>query len=243
MSAILTASPVEQTCSTELLPDLPLFDGLSDRHRQILAECSMHASFRAGEKVVEAGEPADCFYLIINGSISLEALGGRAPMPIKTISAGDILGWSWLFPPDFWHFDAVAGEPTEVIYFYASRLRQECDRDQGLGYELFKRLSQRNGAVEPTLVSAETDSDDGLVQPFARANLNAFALTADSARESQRNGSQSAKWWPKSLFATARAAIKLVSSAPIEKPAPVRPRGKRQPCLQFTTGVTAPAPH
>ena len=31
--------------------------------------------------------------------------------------------------------------PTESIFFYGSRLRQECDRDHDLGYELFKRMS------------------------------------------------------------------------------------------------------
>jgi CRP/FNR family cyclic AMP-dependent transcriptional regulator len=235
MSPILTDHPVERSCSTESLPDLPLFEGLNDRHREILAECSMHASFRAGEKVVETGEPADCFYLIISGSIGLEAPGGRAPLPIKNIGAGDILGWSWLFPPDCWHFDAIAGEPTEVIYFYASRLRQECDRDQGLGYELFKRLAQRNGEGKSTRLTPDTsdtigfpsgpESDNEPLRPFVRGNLNAFVLTADSARESRRNGSQSVTWWPKVLLESAVSAFRSAVRASGDRPAPALPRG------------------
>ena len=68
MNANLTTPDSKQAYTAESLPDYPLFDGLSERHRQILAECSMRASFNAGEVVVEAGEPAKCFYLVVSGS-------------------------------------------------------------------------------------------------------------------------------------------------------------------------------
>jgi CRP-like cAMP-binding protein len=142
MNANSTLPDGKRAFTAESLPDHPLFRGLSERHRQILAECSMPASFTAGESVVETGEPANCFYLVITGSIGLETLGSRAPMRVQTIGPGDILGWSWLFPPYYWHFNAIADEATEAIFFYGSRLRQECDRDHDFGYELFKRMSQ-----------------------------------------------------------------------------------------------------
>src|ERR1700761_4180430 len=112
MSATDSLLEIEQASALHTLPDHPLFEGLSDRHREILGRCAMRAMFRAGEKVVETGETADCFYLILSGSVRLETPGGRKPLPIKTIGTGDILGWSWLFPPDFWHFDAIVSEPT-----------------------------------------------------------------------------------------------------------------------------------
>ena len=33
-------------------------------------------------------------------------------MTIETLDAGEILGWSWLFPPYRWHFDAPRVEPV-----------------------------------------------------------------------------------------------------------------------------------
>src|ERR1700691_3262524 len=142
MNANSTAPEGKRAFMAESIPDHRLFRGLSERHRQILAECSMPASFSAGDLVVETGEPANCFYLVITGSIGLETLGSRAPMRVQTIGPGDILGWSWLFPPYYWHFNAIADEQTQAIFFYGSRLRQECDRDHDFGYELFKRMSQ-----------------------------------------------------------------------------------------------------
>jgi CRP-like cAMP-binding protein len=62
-------------------------------------------------------------------------------MPIQTIGPGDVLGWSWLFPPYYWNFDARALEPTTAIFFYGTRLRDECEQDKALGYELMKRMT------------------------------------------------------------------------------------------------------
>jgi CRP/FNR family transcriptional regulator, cyclic AMP receptor protein len=128
--------------TAETLPDHPLFTGLDLPYRQILAECAMRADFEAGDRVVEAGEPANCFYLVIQGSIDLETPGLRNPSRVQTVGAGDVLGWSWLFPPYFWHFNALARESTQTIFFYGSRLRQQCDRNRDFGYELIKNLSQ-----------------------------------------------------------------------------------------------------
>ncbi|HEX4121524.1 MAG TPA: cyclic nucleotide-binding domain-containing protein [Verrucomicrobiae bacterium] len=102
----------------------------------------MQATFAAGDRVVETGKPANCFFLVVSGLIGLEAPRGRAPSRVQFIGPGDILGWSWFFPPYYWHFNAIAEEPTETLFFYGSRLGQECDRNHDLGYELFKRLSQ-----------------------------------------------------------------------------------------------------
>ena len=47
-----------------------------------------------------------------------------------------------LFEPYRWHFDAWADEPTRALYFHASLLREQCEQDSKLGYELMKRISR-----------------------------------------------------------------------------------------------------
>ena len=128
--------------TAESLPDHPLFKGLAVQFRQNLAECGMRADFEAGDKVVGAGEPANGFFLVIRGSIDLETPGLGTPARVQTVGAGDILGWSWLFPPYFWHFNAVARDPVRTVFFYGSRLVQQCNRDHDFGYELIKAMSQ-----------------------------------------------------------------------------------------------------
>jgi CRP/FNR family cyclic AMP-dependent transcriptional regulator len=88
------------------------------------------------------GEFANRFYLIESGKIVLESGSGFGhPMMIETIGPGNLLGWSWMFPPYVWQFTARAVEPTTAIFFYGTILREYCEKDHSLGYELFKRMS------------------------------------------------------------------------------------------------------
>ena len=120
----------------------PFFIGLSEHHIKLLADCAMKTHFAAGESIFCEGETANRFYIIEQGEVVLESTsGGGGPTVIDTLHSGDLLGWSWLFPPFIWHFGARAAKPTSAIFFYGTILREYCDQDHTLGYELFKRMS------------------------------------------------------------------------------------------------------
>ena len=77
-----------------------------------------------------------------SGKVALESSAEYGePVIIETIGAGDLLGWSWMMPPYQWHFTARALEPTNAIFFAAAILRQYCEKDHLLGFELHKRIS------------------------------------------------------------------------------------------------------
>ena len=38
-------------------------------------------------------------------------------------------------------YDGACCEPTSAIFFYGTILREDCERDCSLGYELFKRMA------------------------------------------------------------------------------------------------------
>ncbi len=122
----------------------PFLIGLAESHIRLLADCAMRARFRAQEVIFREGEIANRFYLLNTGKVILESTQeiGGAPVVIDTIGPGDLLGWSWIFPPHTWHFTARAVEPTTAIFFYGTILREYCDKDPMLGYELFKRMSE-----------------------------------------------------------------------------------------------------
>lgn len=46
-----------------------------------------------------------------------------------------------MFPPYVWQFTARAVEPTTAIFFCGTILREYCEKDHSLGYELLKRIS------------------------------------------------------------------------------------------------------
>ena len=120
----------------------PFLAGMNPAQLALLTDCAMVVHFQPGELIFREGELANRFYLIETGKVILESSGRSGdPVVIDKVSAGDLLGWSWMFPPYVWHFTARAVERTEAIFFYGTILREYCERDHSLGYELFKRMS------------------------------------------------------------------------------------------------------
>ena len=121
----------------------PFLRGLKPAHLRLLADSAMRTHYEAGELIFREGDPANRFYLIEQGRVSLETQGKDAPpVSVQVIGPGDVLGWSWLFPPYYWHFDARVIEPTTAIFFYGTRLREQCEQDHDFGYEMMKRMTQ-----------------------------------------------------------------------------------------------------
>ena len=120
----------------------PFLAGMNKTELALLTDCAMVVRFGAGQVIFREGEPANRFYLIESGRVAVEvsdALG--EPIVADRVGAGDLLGWSWMFPPYAWQFTARAEEPTVAIFFYGTILREYCERNHSLGYELFKRMS------------------------------------------------------------------------------------------------------
>jgi CRP/FNR family transcriptional regulator, cyclic AMP receptor protein len=120
----------------------PFLVGMNPRQLALLTDCAMAVQFKKGQVIFREGEPANRFYLIETGKVILESSRGTGdPVVIDTIGAGDLLGWSWMFLPYTWHFTARAVEPTTAIFFYGTILREYCEKDHSLGYELLKRMT------------------------------------------------------------------------------------------------------
>jgi CRP/FNR family transcriptional regulator, cyclic AMP receptor protein len=120
----------------------PFLVGMNPTQLGLLTDCAIPVHFKKGQTILREGELANRFYLIESGNVVLESGEGFGnPVIVETIGPGDLLGWSWMFPPYVWHFTARAAEPTEAIFFYGTILREYCERDHSLGYELFKRIT------------------------------------------------------------------------------------------------------
>ena len=75
----------------------------------------MRSQFTAGQVIFEKGETANRFYLIESGRVALESSTLGEVVRIDEVGAGDLLGWSWIFPPYVWHFDARAIEVPHLL--------------------------------------------------------------------------------------------------------------------------------
>ena len=142
-----TRNTSEETSAVKALESVisehPFLRDLKPKHLHALADNSMRMRYEVGQLIFREGDPANRFYLIEQGRVALESHGrDEKAVSIQTIGPGDVLGWSWLFPPYYWHFDARVLEPTTALFFYGTRLREQCEEDHDLGYELMKRMTQ-----------------------------------------------------------------------------------------------------
>jgi CRP-like cAMP-binding protein len=126
-----------------LIAEVPTFEGLAPAQLELIAGCATNLRAASGEYLFREGDPADVFYAIRHGSVALELhVPARDAVTIDTLHDGDLLGWSWLFPPYRWEFDGRAREDTALISFDGACLRGKCDADHELGYELMSRFAQ-----------------------------------------------------------------------------------------------------
>jgi CRP/FNR family transcriptional regulator, cyclic AMP receptor protein len=120
----------------------PFFVGLSDAHLDFLAACATPKRFSPQSRVFKYDTNADSFYILRDGKVGVEipAVAGE-PLRIQTLGNGGVLGWSWLIAPYRWLFDARALVQSDIIVMDGVRLREQCEADPVLGYQLLKRFA------------------------------------------------------------------------------------------------------
>jgi CRP/FNR family cyclic AMP-dependent transcriptional regulator len=101
--------------TAEALAAHPFLHGISHDRLAVLAEAASDVAFPARHRLFEDGGSASRFWLVQSGQVTLDLhMPGQGQVRIDTIGMGELLGWSWLFPPYKWAFGAVAASPVEV---------------------------------------------------------------------------------------------------------------------------------
>jgi len=127
---------------TEYLSAHEFFSEFSDDVLKFLCECSSTREIKKGQLLFQLGEKADKFYVIRNGSISIQMPAIMGPtVDIQTLDKGQVLGWSWLISPYKWHFQTQAEEDSELLQFDGAAILARCEQDPKFGYELLKKFA------------------------------------------------------------------------------------------------------
>ncbi|UCG63171.1 MAG: cyclic nucleotide-binding domain-containing protein [Candidatus Zixiibacteriota bacterium] len=124
------------------LAEHPFLKGIETRHIQLLVGCAGNVRFDAGQYIFREGDEANEFYFIRHGKLALEIFRPhKGGIVVQTLQPGDVVGWSWLFPPHFRLFDCRAIELTRAIALDGTCLRNKCEEDYQLGYEMMRRFA------------------------------------------------------------------------------------------------------
>jgi CRP/FNR family cyclic AMP-dependent transcriptional regulator len=146
----------------EIVREHRFFAGLLEPFGKLISGCAKNTHFQSGEYLFHEGDAADRFYLIREGHVALEIKApGRGAIAFQTLREGEIVGVSWLIPPYRWTYDARAVEFTRAIALDAKCLRDKCEADHDLGYEVMKRfmsvLIQRLQATQMQILDVYGD--------------------------------------------------------------------------------------
>lgn len=133
------------------------FSGLDDSFMKFLSNSAQGVQLKADQVLFQQGKPADKFYLLRSGQVSIQVPALVGPtLELQVLGEGEILGWSWLVPPYRWNFQARALEDSDLLEFDGSAILAHCEEDPKFGYELFKRfaalMSQRLDAARQKIM-------------------------------------------------------------------------------------------
>ena len=116
---------------------------MSPDYLAMLARAASDVTLPAGHRFFADGGHATCFWLVQSGHVTVDVdVPGQGAAPIDTIGTGELVGWSWLFPPFMWAFGAVAASPVETFEFRARTVRAWHAVDMALGYEVTRRVAK-----------------------------------------------------------------------------------------------------
>lgn len=126
-----------------LLAEHPFFADLPASDLDLVAGCGRNVHFVAGQEVFAEGGDANLFFVIRRGRVALSVHSPHSgELTIATLGDGEVLGWSWLFPPHRWQFDARAVADTSAVALDGACLRGKCEHDAALGYRLMARFAR-----------------------------------------------------------------------------------------------------
>lgn len=127
----------------DLLRRSPLFADLDAPSLLALARYGDEARFETDALLARDGWPADRFYVLLEGTVSLDVHEpGADPIPIEMLTVPEVVGWSWLMPPFRWHFDVRAVTPVRAIAIEAEALRVAMLNTPSFGYALMTRFAR-----------------------------------------------------------------------------------------------------
>jgi CRP-like cAMP-binding protein len=128
--------------TADLVRDAPALQALTAEHRETIAGCARNRVAGPGEEIMREGDPADAFNIVREGTVAIVIHApGRGELTLETLAPGDVLGWSWLVPPYRNAFGARARGTAHLIALDAACLRDKCEADPALGYDVLKLLA------------------------------------------------------------------------------------------------------
>jgi CRP-like cAMP-binding protein len=129
--------------SPETLRRYPYFAGISEDSLKQIAMIAEEKTVSAGTRMFNEGDPANCFFLIIDGEVNIDYLLGSGEVrTVDTLTSGDLLVWSALVEPYRTTAMGTATKDCQLICINGEKLREFCEKDPLVGYRLTTQVAK-----------------------------------------------------------------------------------------------------
>jgi len=126
----------------QVLAEAPVFGGMSKDFLSRLSRNAHEIRVEPGTLLFRGGEPAENFYMLLEGAVSIEIPAVAGPtLVVQNLAPVRVLCWSWLLPPFKWSFNARTVTQSKLLEFDGRAVLAQCEKDPAFGYEVIKRFS------------------------------------------------------------------------------------------------------
>jgi CRP/FNR family transcriptional regulator, cyclic AMP receptor protein len=113
--------------------------GLADAHLVTLSNMVQEVTFRENDVILEAGQQSRYFYLLLSGSVCIQASAPAFAVSVQALGAGEAFGWSSLLDNHDTLFQVRARERSTALCLDGEKLCDAFAADSGLAAELLRR--------------------------------------------------------------------------------------------------------
>jgi CRP-like cAMP-binding protein len=119
------------------------FASVPDEMLIALANSSSLRLFKAGERLLEEGDVARHLMIVKSGQVDIiYQLGDNRQVLAESAISGDMIAWSAVLAPYKLTASAVGSKDGELIQIEGTQLREMCDTDVSLGYQLMTAIAK-----------------------------------------------------------------------------------------------------
>lgn len=119
------------------------FAGLPHSLLEQIAWISTLRQFKNGDRLLEEGAPASELIIVKSGQVDIiYRLGNGREVTAESAVAGDVIAWSALLEPYRLTASGIGSKDGELVVIEGARLRELCEADTWLGYQLMTEIAR-----------------------------------------------------------------------------------------------------
>ena len=125
----------------DLFENVALFDGLTKKELEKVADLCIEKQFAPGEIIIQQGDMGDEMYVIQEGQVEIIIMGVKPERPIVILGKGQILGEMSLLDEGFRSATGRATTNTTVQMINGKKFTQLTEQDTHIGFIVMRNLA------------------------------------------------------------------------------------------------------